>query len=197
MHDLTKPGGYMYHELICSGMLNHGLVNYNPKMFWMLCKSNFYEYTGMWFSADTKNPEKLPENIIQMVRDIDSDTLNNFATQPTMIGVLMRKVFDVPFVALLDGDLSGTTPEQKSRYWTIAIPDAYERISHLRYQIDPELSDDISSNFEKESEIDRVELQALKNELEEAKAEINAMKISKIWQLRSQWFKLKQLFGVN
>lgn len=158
MHDLTKPGGYMYHELICSGMLNHGLINYNPKMFWMLSKCNFYDYEAMWFAADTKNPERLPENIIQMSREIDTDTLNNFATQPAMIGVLIRKVFDVPFVAPLDGDLSGTTLDQKSRYWTVSMPNAYDKISHLRYHIAPEFPTDIASNLDEQVNITRNQL---------------------------------------
>lgn len=197
MHDLTKPGGYMYHELICSGMLNYGLVNYNPKMFWMLCKSNFYDYVGMWFSADTKNPEKLPENIIQMSRDIDDNVLNNFATQSSMIGVLVRKVFDLPFVAPLDGDLSGTTPGQKSRYWTVAMPNAYDKISHLRYQIAPKFPSDINLNLDEQVNVTRNQLQALHHELEEARSEIIAMKTSKFWKLRSEWFKLKKLVGIN
>src|SRR5271154_6877868 len=31
IHDLTALGGVMWHHLPAQGMLNHGLVNYNPK----------------------------------------------------------------------------------------------------------------------------------------------------------------------
>src|SRR4051812_623146 len=42
IHDLTAPGGLMIHEVPAQGMLNHGLINYNFKFFWMLARSNGY-----------------------------------------------------------------------------------------------------------------------------------------------------------
>ena len=33
IHELTAIGGVMWHHLPAQGMLNHGLVNYNPKFF--------------------------------------------------------------------------------------------------------------------------------------------------------------------
>lgn len=197
MHDLTKPGGYMYHELICTGWLNHGLVNYNPKMFWMLCKSNFYDYEGMWFWANTEQPEKLPENIVQMSRKIEPKTLNEFSTQTAMIGVLMRKVFDVPFVPPLDGDLAGTTEDQRTRYWTVCDPEAYNKLSHLRYQIGPFLPNGERVSLGQITDLETCKEDELKIQLNEAESEIEAMKTSKFWKLRTQWFKLKELIGLN
>jgi hypothetical protein len=36
IHDLTMPNGVMIHEVPAQGMFNHGLVNYNPKFFWVV-----------------------------------------------------------------------------------------------------------------------------------------------------------------
>jgi hypothetical protein len=43
IHDLTKVGGVMMHEVPAGGMLTHGVVSYNPQFFWLLCRDNAYE----------------------------------------------------------------------------------------------------------------------------------------------------------
>jgi hypothetical protein len=43
IHDLTKVGGVMMHEVPAGGMLTHGVVSYNPQFFWLLCRDNGYE----------------------------------------------------------------------------------------------------------------------------------------------------------
>jgi|SRR5580704_6096305 hypothetical protein len=42
IHDLTKMGGLMFHE-VPAGSWNHGLINYTPKFFMLLQKQNDYE----------------------------------------------------------------------------------------------------------------------------------------------------------
>jgi SAM-dependent methyltransferase len=42
IHDLTKVGGVMFHE-VPAGSWNHGLINYTPKFFLLLHKLNDYE----------------------------------------------------------------------------------------------------------------------------------------------------------
>jgi SAM-dependent methyltransferase len=42
IHDLTRLGGVMYHE-VPAGSWNHGLINYSPKFFLLLHKQNDYE----------------------------------------------------------------------------------------------------------------------------------------------------------
>src|SRR5205085_2282669 len=49
IHELTAPGGVMIHHLPAQGMFNHGLVNYNPKFFWMLARSNGYKFLASQF----------------------------------------------------------------------------------------------------------------------------------------------------
>ena len=44
IHDLAEVGGVMIHTVPAQGYMNHGLVNYNPKFFWMLARSNGYKW---------------------------------------------------------------------------------------------------------------------------------------------------------
>ena len=50
MHDLTKVGGVMMHEVPAGGMLTHGVVSYNPQFFWLLCRDNNYEVIDLTVS---------------------------------------------------------------------------------------------------------------------------------------------------
>jgi hypothetical protein len=43
IHDLCSVGGIMYHELPAGGMIDHGLVSYEPKFFRFLAGWNGYE----------------------------------------------------------------------------------------------------------------------------------------------------------
>ena len=43
IHDLTKPGGLMIHDVPAGGMMTHGLFGYNMQFFWVLCRENDYE----------------------------------------------------------------------------------------------------------------------------------------------------------
>lgn len=55
IHDLTRHGGLMVHQLAAQGMLNHGLVNYNLKFFWMLGRSNGYNFVFADFRQSPEN----------------------------------------------------------------------------------------------------------------------------------------------
>jgi Methyltransferase domain len=46
IHDLTRIGGVMFHE-VPAGSWNHGLFNYTPKFFLLLHKQNDYEQVYM------------------------------------------------------------------------------------------------------------------------------------------------------
>jgi|ERR1700733_4263368 len=43
IHELTRPGGVMYHELPSLGWLDHGMIAYQPKFFHHLSRDNDYE----------------------------------------------------------------------------------------------------------------------------------------------------------
>src|SRR4051812_37254305 len=66
IHELTAPGGLMLHHLPAQGMFNHGLLNYNPKFFWMLMRSNGYKFVYADFNPSQESYE-LPRNIVDFV----------------------------------------------------------------------------------------------------------------------------------
>ena len=43
VHDLTKPGGLIIHDVPAGGMMTHGMFGYNMQFFWVLCRDNDYE----------------------------------------------------------------------------------------------------------------------------------------------------------
>jgi len=51
IHDLTRIGGVMFHE-VPAGSWNHGLINYTPKFFLLLHKLNDYEQVYMQERTD-------------------------------------------------------------------------------------------------------------------------------------------------
>src|SRR5258708_9798998 len=63
IHDLAAPRGLMIHHVPFQGMLNHGLVNYNFKFFWMLCRGNNYRIIMASLSG-AGNAYPLPQNIL-------------------------------------------------------------------------------------------------------------------------------------
>ena len=58
IHHLVRVGGIMYHELPAGGLIDHGLVGYQPKFFNMLANFNGYEALYIRFTA--WGPAKIP-----------------------------------------------------------------------------------------------------------------------------------------
>jgi hypothetical protein len=127
VHDLATPGGLMLHVLPTSGGLNHGLVSYNPKFFWMLGRSNGYKIAFMTMGQSERN-SGLPENLLEFLALYEPQAekdLAAFRMPVTSIVVALQKVFDTPFVAPLDVP-TGTTTEHsglRERYWSVLKPD--------------------------------------------------------------------------
>jgi hypothetical protein len=94
----------MIHEVPAGGMLNHGLVNYNMKFFWHLCRENGYEVLNLEMTAGGAAP--LPENIVASNRKHGrSRGQSEFLSEPIRdwgIFASLRKVTDKPFVTPLD-----------------------------------------------------------------------------------------------
>lgn len=63
MHDLTKVGGVMMHELPAGGMLTHGVVSYNPQFFWLLCRDNGYEVLNLTVAHGADAP--ISDDVVQ------------------------------------------------------------------------------------------------------------------------------------
>ena len=134
VHDLTKLGGLMLHNLPAQGMMNHGLVNYNPKFFWMLARSN--GYSVIYFTVQPAGVSyEMPENIQTYIQTTEEakKVVEAYRTEDVMIKVIMKKVYDIDFVPPLDvpTGISTDNQELRNRYWTVFEPKAFERIPML------------------------------------------------------------------
>lgn len=131
IHELTALGGVMIHQLPAQGYFNHGFFNYNPKFFWMLARSNGYEWIEMDYDHDDM-PYGLPKNIADGIR-APSERIKNYRVTDAGMQIVLQKVFDVPFVPPIDVQ-TGTTCDIKvlnERYWTVFDPQAFYRIPRL------------------------------------------------------------------
>jgi hypothetical protein len=133
IHDLTALGGIMIHHLPIQGMFNHGLVNYNPKFFWMLARSNGYKFIYMDIFGSTSCYE-LPQNIVDTISPFRPDISirrSAYRVADTMLVTVMQKVFDTPYVAPIDVN-TGTRTDNKmleERYWSVFKPDAFDDLA--------------------------------------------------------------------
>jgi hypothetical protein len=129
IHDLMARGGVMIHHLPSQGYLNHGLMNYNLKFFWMLARSNGYKwiYSDFTLSGDSYG---MPENILDDVRVFENDIdqrVKSYAAVDCGIIVAMQKVFDIAFVPPIDIPTGTIVTDKnlKRRYWTVFNPNAF------------------------------------------------------------------------
>ncbi|HYM31975.1 MAG TPA: hypothetical protein VEU47_11775 [Candidatus Cybelea sp.] len=137
IHDLAKQGGLMMHNLPAQGMMNHGLVNYNAKFFWMLARSNGYQLVEL---AVLPGGSKyaLPDNIRAGMpeRYRSHPALGAYRTEDVMVKALLRKWFDIEFVPPIDVP-TGTPcddPALKRRYWTVFEPGAFSAHRQCSYE---------------------------------------------------------------
>jgi hypothetical protein len=131
IHDLTALGGIMVHELPAQGYFNHGFFNYNPKFFWMLARSNGYDWIEMDYDQGGV-PYGLPENIMNGIRS-PSARIKSYQVTDAGMQIVLRKVYDVPFVPPIDVQ-TGTKTNIKvleARYWTVFDPQAFYRMQRL------------------------------------------------------------------
>jgi len=130
IHELTAHHGVMIHDLPAMGMVNHGLVNYNVKFFWMLARSNGYQVLHLNYRPETAHPYPLPDNIVDYCTTFEPQyrqQVGPYQVVDGMIFVALKKVFDIPYVPPLDVP-TGDKPINRAmeeRYWTLYRPDAF------------------------------------------------------------------------
>jgi hypothetical protein len=132
IHDLAGKERIMVHNLPSHGLFNHGLVNYNPKFFWMLARSNGYRLLHMSYFGDTRADTRLPSDIRGEIMRFDegfATTEQHLRYANLALSVALEKMFDIEFVPPLDVPVGTTapTPEIKSRYWTVFDASAFEQ----------------------------------------------------------------------
>jgi hypothetical protein len=128
IHDLAKVDGIMVHNLPSQGMLNHGLINYNPKFFWMLSRSNGYRMVYFSFLSEAQC-YPVPDDIVSEMAKFrpDASTAVPHEFRNAAVVVALQKQFDKPFVAPLDVNTgtAATNPELQDRYWSVFDVDAF------------------------------------------------------------------------
>jgi hypothetical protein len=139
IHDLTALNGIMIHEVPAQGLLNHGLVNYNFKFFWMLARSNNYKFIYSDYNQ-VLQAYSLPENIINFVAEtnLGSETRTaSYQTADAGIVVVLQKMTKIPFIPPLDVATGSQTDNEalRSRYWTIFTPDELTRVDSRAAEI--------------------------------------------------------------
>ena len=125
-HDLTGPDGVMIHHLPCQGNLNHGLINYSPKFFWMLARSNDYKWLYFnYFAANESYP--VPANLIEAVTEFEPGFEQDMAgktLQNSALIVAFKKTRPQDYVPPIDVE-NGTVTTDKNllaRYPTVLGP---------------------------------------------------------------------------
>ena len=102
IHDLTSVRGIMIHALPAGGMISHGLITYNLKFFWHLCRENNYDVLFLKNHPCGTNP--IPGDVLQSNAKYGAE-LNQFPSigvTDFMVSAILRKTEDVPFVTPLD-----------------------------------------------------------------------------------------------
>ena len=134
IHDLTKPGGYMYHDLPWSGMFSHGFVNYKPSLFRKLCESNYYNWTGMWLRAEVGDRTAMPDEVLRYCTDKDAEFYKTYFGHDGAIAVVLQKTSDAPFVCPLEIEGVAVFSDAKScqRYWTVTDPEGRSKVERYR-----------------------------------------------------------------
>ncbi|HWB48005.1 MAG TPA: hypothetical protein VG651_02770 [Stellaceae bacterium] len=123
IHDLTRHGGVIIHELPVHGSFNHGLINYNFKFFWLLARSNHYRFIDSVLSMDG-DYYNLPTNIADFLSEFGSDP-GTLRSADAGLRLVMRKEYDIPFIPPIDVETGVKTEHQmlKDRYWTVFDPE--------------------------------------------------------------------------
>jgi hypothetical protein len=103
IHDLTKVGGVMMHELPAGGMLTHGVVSYNPQFFWLLCRDNAYEVIDLTVAhaVDAPISNDVVQSNARYARSLNA--IQSRLTVPIfLITAILRKSNRAAFVTPLD-----------------------------------------------------------------------------------------------
>jgi SAM-dependent methyltransferase len=134
IHDLTRVGGIMVHEVPAQGMITHGLVNYNPKFFWRLCRENNYQCLAMKIRASPV-PTPIPKDVL-----LESEYTGPRELTDASITAVLRKTSDLPFAPPMDLGLGGTCNARSARdrlvdEWSAIVADRDRQLQETRDEL--------------------------------------------------------------
>ena len=95
IHDFTRAGGYMVHEVPFFGFTNMLYYCYHPEFFEALARANDYDLIGIWLNIDHKLNHYIPfdPDLIGHIKDLGN----------AQIMVLLQKRLDADFAPPLQG----------------------------------------------------------------------------------------------
>lgn len=131
-HDLVDLDGVMIHHLPAGGNMSHGFFNYNFKFFWMLARSNDYEWLYAQFNGG-RDLGLIPKDIIDVSAEYqpgECQFLQGLQVRDDSIMIALRKRTQMKFVPPLDVNTGSTTNDDtvRSRYWTVYQPELIDRV---------------------------------------------------------------------
>jgi hypothetical protein len=123
IHDLTAVKGIMMHRVPAQGYMTHGLVNYNPKFFWMLSRSNAYNFIDMELELASKSAS-LHCDIVAFLAKYRPPSLwhrLHSRTRDSNVNLVMQKTRDAPYLPPIDVNTGTAPPSEKikQRYWAV------------------------------------------------------------------------------
>jgi hypothetical protein len=135
IHDLAAPNALMLHVVPAGGMPDHGFISYNPRFFWMLCRSNDYKIVLMTMDKSEREAA-FPENVLDSVSSYDPRARSRFADYrmpETALIVVLQKIRGAPFVVPIDIPTGTTTNDVmlRERYWAVLKPRGSSLIDRL------------------------------------------------------------------
>jgi SAM-dependent methyltransferase len=123
IHHLVRVGGVMYHELPAGGLIDHGLVSYQPRFFNMLAKLNGYEALYVRYTA--WGPSKIPDYLRK------SNPYGGDSVVDCSLRVALRKLHGMPFVCPFDAG------DGAAQQWRTVLQRALVRMATPRSIADP------------------------------------------------------------
>lgn len=105
IHEATKPGGYIFHQVPYTGYLDHGFFNYQPKTFDSLKLGNSYETILLGFH-EPQGASTFPTTYQEFV---NFELWKDLQLPNGVINVLYKKTVDQPFNIQLDTSTTAST----------------------------------------------------------------------------------------
>lgn len=130
IHEATKGGGYMFHQLPASGFSDHGYFTYTGRFFFDLAGHNEYELVDFFYTkpgnqsdlfAGVRSYSSYFPSLQNYVKNHSLDTLESANPIDVGLNILYRKVHEKPFFLNLETSTSvGDIPDDvKESYVTV------------------------------------------------------------------------------
>lgn len=110
IHDLTLPGGLMYHFLPMTGWLDHGFFTYSPTFVADLCLAN--RYTIICWVVASITPFS-----IRQVKSVDEVHAGPIPENACMVAVLQKPQFLFGFLTPQQGYYAGGLSKEGHERW--------------------------------------------------------------------------------